>query len=109
MTTSPRPAPQARDIPHTMAGDMQREDMSVDLAGCNVWLIALAMNEFERGKVFSMRFEGWPAEVQAIFNREVDAWQNRNSGIAIQACTTSVQNKGFMLALHWRPKAGASA
>lgn len=105
MTACPIPRQAStHDVPHTHVGDMQRERFTIDLDGCNVFIVALAINEFDRQKPIGMRFEQWPPAVQAIFEKEIEAWQKRNAGIAIRAYTVSVIDETFTLALHWRPK-----
>lgn len=104
-----RAPPQTSDIPHTQLGALQRY-FTVDLAGCNLYVIAQAMNEFDRAKTFTLRFESWPADIQAIFNREMAGWEERNPTRAIRAYTISVAEQTFSVALHWRPKfSGAAA
>lgn len=105
MTSCPiTPPVQTFDTPHTQLGDMQRQHMTIDLDGCNLYTIVQAMNEFDRKRIFGMRFEQWPGEIQTIFTKEIDAWLGRNPGIDIRAYTISVHDGAFMVALHWKPK-----
>jgi hypothetical protein len=96
--------PRAGDIPHTALGDMQRQHLNVDLDGCNVYVIAQAMNEYHRGKSYGLRYEGWPQEVQTIFDREIAAWSERNPDRAARAYTISTADATFTLALHGKMK-----
>jgi hypothetical protein len=105
MTSCPLPrAPQTADIPHPQLGDMQRQQLTIDLDGCNVFIITQAMNEFDRKKTFGMRFESWPQEIRTIFDAEIEAWEKRNPGRLIKAYTISVAEQAFSLALHWKLK-----
>lgn len=108
MTACPLPQRdpvQTGDIPHSMLGDTQRQQLTINLDGCNVYVITQSMNEFDRRKTFTMRFESWPQEIQTIFDREIAAWSERNPDRRIQAYTISTADQVFSLALHWRPKA----
>lgn len=98
------PQPSTADIPHPQVGDMQREKLTIDLDGCNIFIVVLGMNEFELNRPQPLRFDAWPGDVQAIFTREIDAWISRNAGVALRAITQSTVDGAFTVALHWRPK-----
>lgn len=100
----PRPPTATGDVPHSMLGDLQRQQLSIDLDGCNVYLICQAMNEFDARKKFTMRIESWPQDVQTIFEREIAEWETRNPARLIKAYTVSVAEQTFTLALHWKVK-----
>lgn len=114
MTSCPMPRTvDVVDTPHTLAGDMQRDklsrDIGLDLTGCNVASIVMALNEFDLQRIdkLSHRFETWPAEVQAMMQRGLADFSARNGGTQIMAITQAIGGspKSFILALHWRPKA----
>jgi hypothetical protein len=117
MTTCPLPrAVEIADTPHTLVDaklDMQRDqlarDIGLDLAGCNVCSIVMALNEFDLTRLDKMghRFETWPADVQAKMHDALAGFSARNGGAQIAAITQAIGGtpKAFILALHWRPKA----
>lgn len=99
----PRPAVQTGDVPHPQVSDLRRQ-LTVNLDDCNIFIIAQAMNEFDRKKQYTMRFESWPDEVRGIFDREIAAWEKRNAGFVIRAYTISTAEQTFTIALHWKVK-----
>lgn len=99
------------DTPHT-AVDMQRDEIArssaLDLAGCNVVTIIMALNEFDLKRLDKMghRFETWPDDVRAAMEREIVGFSARNGGAKVEAITQAISGdpKAFILCLHWRPK-----
>lgn len=105
------------DTPHPqIPADLkqQRADISraaaIDFTGCNVSVGVLAFNEYDHrdfadGK-FGHSIETWPADVKADLRREIDAFGARNGGAKIVAVTMAISPdpRGFVLALHWKPK-----
>lgn len=113
MTTCPLPAPvTVTDVPHTQAPDMQRDDIArmcgLELAGCNVAVMVQALNEFDLQRLphLGHRFDSWPADVRARFEKELTDFSVRNGGARIEAITQAIGGapKCFILAVHWRPK-----
>ena len=100
------PAAVTADIPHPQAAALHAQFRNIDLTGCNVFVVATGMTEFDRNKreTFTLSVESWPPEVRAIVAREIDAFRNAAKG-AIAAMTTSLSGDVFTVALHWRPKA----
>lgn len=95
-----------QDTPHTMIGDMQRDDIhALDLQGCNVIYSMVRLNEFEREKPLGIRFDTWPETVRALHEREIAAWRERNPTAILKGMTQGVQDGVAVVALHWRPKA----
>lgn len=112
MTACPLPAPPTvTDVPHKQAPDMQRDDIArmvgLDLAGCNVAVLVLALNEFDLQRLSHLghRFDSWPADVQSKLEKELTDFAVRN-GARIEAITQAIggEPKCFILAAHWRPK-----
>lgn len=107
------------DTPHTQVG-LQRDTIArsvgLDLAGCNVCTIVLALNEFDLERLqraphpdiepMGHRFDTWPDAARTIFRRELAAFAERNKGVKIEAITQAIGGKplAFILCLHWRPK-----
>ncbi len=94
------------DTPHPQVGDMQRENIvSLDLTGCNVAYMHLAMNEFELANTrVGHRFHTWPPEIQIACEIEIEAWLTRNPKASVKGITQGVNQGVCILALHWRPK-----
>ncbi|WP_445493157.1 hypothetical protein [Rhodopseudomonas sp. RCAM05734] len=119
MTSCPLPNPPvAADTPHTrLPADLQqqRADISragcVDFKGCNVSTVVLAFNEYDHARFdagrISHSIETWPDDAKAKMRNEIDRFSERNGGAKIIAVTMAIapDPRGFILALHWRPKA----
>jgi hypothetical protein len=106
--TLPRPVT-ITDTPHPQvdtAMASQRHDItSLDLDGCNIVYVTMAMNEFERPLLKGLRFDQWPETIQARMAKEIDAWQERNPAALIMGVTQGVRLGCCVIGLHWRPKA----
>lgn len=97
--TIPR-KPVTRDIPRDHVGDMQQRDIvPLDLEGCNVFTITMAMLENERAS--GLRFEQWPAVIQHKISEFVEDWQRRNPNVVIRGMTQGIHDRCCTLALHW--------
>lgn len=77
---------------------------ALDLDGCNVAYIIVAMNEYERGKLTGLRFDQWPDTIRSLMAKEVALWEERNPGAAIKGVTQGVHSGNCVMGLHWRPK-----
>ncbi len=106
--TLPRKA-ELKDTPHPLLDDETKRQrgfiQALDLDGCNVVYVIMAMNEFERDKLTGLRFDQWPDTIRARMAKEVATWEERNPGGAIKGVTQGVNNGNCVLALHWRPTA----
>lgn len=97
--TPPR-KPVTRDIPRDHVGDMQQRDIvPLDLEGCNVFMITMAMLENERAE--GLRFEQWPPVIRHKISEIVEEWQGRHPNYVIRAMTQGIHDRCCTLALHW--------
>lgn len=110
------------DTPHPqISADLkdQRADISragaIDFTGCNVSVAVLAFNEYDHrdfaAEKFGHSIETWPLEVKAKLRHEIDSFSTRNGGAKIVAVTMAIapDPRGFVLALHWKPKSSGAA
>lgn len=106
MTTCTLPRqPKLIDTPHTMVGDMQRENInSLDLVGCNVAYITMALNEYEIKQKVGHRFHTWPDAIQVRMEKEIDDWLARNPNTSVKGFTQGVSDGACVMAIHWRPR-----
>lgn len=92
------------DTPHTMVGDMQRDKISLDLEGCNVAMVVMALNEYELKQAVGHRFHTWPGAIQVRMEKEIDSWIARNPGTSVKGFTQGVCDGACVMAIHWKPK-----
>jgi len=99
-------AAQIADTPHTLIDkdtrDQREQITTLDLSGCNVTYINIALQEHENAG--GQRFEQWPDAVRRIMEKEVASFIGRNTGATVKAVTTGVNDRVCVLAIHWRPK-----
>ncbi|WP_398473092.1 hypothetical protein [Tardiphaga sp.] len=106
------------DTPHPLlspAIKQARTDITragcIDFSGCNLTTAVIAFNEYDHkllddGKL-SHSIETWPPAVKAKMRAELDNFSTRNGGakIVFVGMGISVDPRGFVMALHWKPKA----
>lgn len=79
--------------------------LSLDLADCELVEISVGLfSEYERA---GMRFETWPAPVQAAVNRELERWAARNPARVVRLVSYAATAGAVYVALHHAKKNGA--
>ena len=96
------------DTPHPQVGDMQREHIPLDIDGCNVASIVMALNEFDLPKVnegkIGHRMESWPADICVRMEKQIGEWLARNPKTSVKGFTQGISDGCCVIAIHWRPK-----